>query len=69
MDHYCSIVYRKKIRGITNVPLSEFKQKLDNFLTDLPDEPKIGTLIPGAMDRNGRWSNSIIDQIARRTRE
>ena len=52
------------VRNVTNYTLEEFKFKLDNFLTNVPDEPKIGGIMPGSMESNLRWSNSILDQVA-----
>ena len=46
----------------------EFKQKLDQFLTKVPDEPKADGLIPGATDvLNGKQTNTLIYQVTRRT--
>ena len=36
----------QKIRDVKNCDISLFKEKLENFLTKVPDEPKIGTLTP-----------------------
>ena len=45
----------------------EFKQILDKFLSKVPDEPKADGLIPGAIDAlNGRQTNTLIYQVARR---
>ena len=41
-----------------------FKEKLDNFLTNIPDKPKIGTLTPDCCDQlTAQPSNSLVDQI------
>ena len=54
------------VRNITKCSIEDFKEKLDNFLTNIPDEPKIGGLIPGASDQlTAGPSNSIPDQIKR----
>ena len=54
------------IRNMTKCTVDEFKMKLDQFLTKLPDEPKIGGLVPGACDQlTSTPSNSIPDQIRR----
>ena len=46
----------------------EFKRKLDQFLTKVPDEPKADGLIPGAIDvLSGRQTNTLIHQVTRRT--
>ena len=45
----------------------EFKEKLDQFLTKVPDEPKSEGLIPGAIDvLNGKQTNILIYQVIRR---
>ena len=45
----------------------EFKEKLDQFLTKVPDEPKSEGLIPGAIDvLNGKQTNTLIYQLIRR---
>ena len=41
----------QSVRNITKCSVEYFKQKLDDFLTNIPDEPKIGGLIPGASDQ------------------
>ena len=44
--------------------LEAFKTKLDNFLSKIPDQPKIGDLIPPVPNvTTGNHSNSIVDQI------
>ena len=40
-----------RIRNLTKCSVNEFKEQLDQFLTKLPDEPKIGGIIPGACDQ------------------
>ena len=53
----------KKVRTVTNCTLDEFKEQLDEFLTSVPDEPKIWRLMP----HNFQQSNSILFQVARRS--
>ena len=43
------------------IGFEEFKEKLDLFLSTVPDEPKIG----GAMPLNCEKSNSVIHQVER----
>ena len=43
----------------------EFKEKLDEYLQKLPDQPKIDGLIPWGQDLEGKPSNSILFQVAR----
>ena len=54
----------KDIRNITGCKISVFKDKLDNFLTQIPDQPMIGNLVPTPINQDtGRHSNSLIEQI------
>ena len=54
------------IRDTSNCSLDDFKEKLDRYLTNIPDEPKIGGLTPAACDLiSGQPSNSLPAQIAR----
>lgn len=48
------------VRNI-NDDICEFKQKLDNFLSMIPDQPAIPGFIPEAKDLFGNSSNSILD--------
>ena len=57
----------KDIRNMSNCGLEDFKLKLDQFLTKVPDEPKGEGLIPGATNPfTGRQTNSLIHQVTRR---
>ena len=50
-------------RKISKVSVEQFKEKLDLFLTNIPDEPNVDGLTPGACDPfTAAPSNSIIDQ-------
>ena len=50
----------KKVREI-KVYQDEFKEALDEYLGTLPDQPRIGSLVPTATDRlSGRQSNSLL---------
>ena len=50
----------KKIRVI-KYNQDEFKEALDEFLSGVPDQPKIGSLVPTATDQlSGRQSNSLL---------
>ena len=55
----------KEIRNITGSSVGDFKAKLDDFLSLVPDEPKIGGLFPGACTALAQSSNSIRDQTRR----
>ena len=49
------------IRNSTKISVDDFKIKLDQFLTKLPDQPKIGDLVPNVCDQlSMKPSNSII---------
>ena len=49
-----------KIRNICK-DQEEFKASLDEFLSSVPDQPRMGSLIPAATDQmTGRQSNSIL---------
>ena len=53
-----------KIRNITKCGVDDFKEKLDSFLTNIPDQPNVGELQPATCEQaNGHPSNSLVDQI------
>ena len=53
----------KKIRDLTKVSIDEFKASLDQYLSSLPDEPKVAGYTPSACSQvDASPSNSIIDQ-------
>ena len=50
----------KNVREIRQCQ-DEFKEALDNYLSTIPDQPRIGSLVPTATDRlSGRQSNSLL---------
>ena len=51
----------KEVRNISCCGVEDFKKKLDSYLNTIPDEPKIGGLMP----QNCYQSNSILYQVAR----
>ena len=52
------------IRNLKNKSKEEFKEKLDQFLASLPDQPKIGDLVPSICNQNtAKPSNSLTDVI------
>ena len=54
----------KYIRNMSNCSVTDFKEKLDQYLTVIPDQPVIGNLIPATCDLYSLSpSNSLIDQI------
>ena len=59
----------KYIRNLSGCSVDEFKIKLDNLLTQVPDEPKSGGLVPGAMSPDSVSSNSLLNQMDRAWRE
>ena len=52
----------KYLRGIKKCSVEEFKEKLDELMGRVPDEPKIGGLMP----MNFHQSNSLIHQLPKR---
>ena len=56
----------KTLRNMTNCSLEEFKESLDTFLKNVPDEPKSESLTPRATNHiSGRQTNSLIYQLAK----
>ena len=54
----------KHLRNLTKCLLEVFKDKLYNFLSTIPDEPKIGQLTPDCCNpTTAAPSNSLVDQI------
>ena len=52
-----------KIRNIKR-DLEEFKEALDGYLSTIPDQPRMGSLVPAATDQlTGRQSNSLLAWI------
>ena len=52
----------KYIRNMKNCQTDEFKEKLDSYLTGVPDEPKVSGLMP----LNFQQSNSLLYRVTRR---
>ena len=60
----------KSIRDKTSCIEIDFKEKLDGYLTNIVDKPKIGNLVPACCDQiTGAPSNSLVDQIRLHRRE
>ena len=55
----------REIKDMSGCGLEKFKEALDNFLTEIPDEPPAPGLIPGACSVDALPSNSLLDQIPR----
>ena len=58
------------LRNMRKCPVEDFKEQLDQYLCSIPDQPKIGELVPFVVDTNtGNPSNSIVDhaRMMRRT--
>ena len=54
----------KQLRNLSKVPIDEFKMKPDKYLANLPDNPKIGDLVPSICNQiTAKPSNSLIDVI------
>ena len=55
----CLTVCPRKLEGYEHQ--DEFKEALDDYLSTIPDQPRIGSLVPTATDRqSGRQSNSLL---------
>ena len=59
----------KELRNITKVTVDDFKQELDNYLKQIPDEPKIAGLTPSCSNSNSEPSNSIVHWSAKMRRD
>ena len=56
----------KYLRNRSKVTKEEFKEELDQFLGKIPDQPKIGDLVPSVCDQiTARPSNSLVDVLKR----
>ena len=54
----------KYIRNMSKCGVLDFKEALDMYLTKIPDQPKVGGMIPQTCDLyNLCPSNSLVDQI------
>ena len=54
----------QSVRNVKNCDISLFKEKLNSFVSKIPDQPKIGNLTPDCCDQlTAQPSNSIVDQI------
>ena len=54
----------QSIRDFRSCDIIQFNEKLDCFLSKIPDHPKIGTLVPDCCDYiTAQPSNSLIDHI------
>jgi hypothetical protein len=52
-----------------NNPTEKFKEKIDKFLTNLPDQPAIGEHVPEICNQiTARTSNSLRDVILHQNR-
>ena len=52
------------IRNLTKCGIYIFKEKHDLFLEKIPDQPKVGDLMPATCNQvSGQPSNSLVDQI------
>ena len=59
----------KQIRNLTKITIDEFKEKIDKFLEDVPDQPHVEGLIPvGCNMFTAAPSNSILDQARNKRR-
>ena len=63
--HYGVLLYNciPSIICNTSESLDEFKSRLDEFLTTVPDHPAVPGLIPDAPDMEGNPSNCLLDWV------
>ena len=59
----------KIIRNLTNMGIQDFKVHLDKYLSVIPDQPKIATMMPICLTASAKPSNSLIDWIPVLSRE
>ena len=53
-----------EIRNMGNCDIKDFKEILDSFLTEIPDQPLVGNLIPATCNIvTGKPSISLLDWI------
>ena len=53
-----------ELRSLKNCGVDEFKEKLEKFLTAIPDQPNVGNQMSSACNQiTGRPSNSLLDWI------
>ena len=53
-----------KIRNMSKCSMDDFKSALDQFLSKIPDEPKLPGYIPAACNQfSGQPSNCLVDQV------
>ena len=52
----------KYLRNMTKCTMDDFKERLDLYLGQIPDEPSVPGLTPGACSPDGRPSNSLLHQ-------
>ena len=50
------------LRNLTKCPAEIFKEKLDQYLMKVPDEPSVPGLVPSATTPEARPSNSLLHQ-------
>ena len=53
----------KYLREMTKCGIDDFKEKLDQFLCKIPDQPKIQGLVPAALTPDCKSSNSLLFQV------
>ena len=60
----------KYLRNLQNCGPEKFKIELDQFLSRIPDEPKVvESLTPGGCTSQGAASNSLLEQVERCRRD
>ena len=56
-------VLPKQIRNLTNISICEFKEHLDQYLSRVPDEPKVSGMTPSCLTPEARPTNSLVHWI------
>lgn len=59
----------KKLRNIKQVGVDKFKEHLDEYLSEVPDEPKVPGMTPSCLTSDSVPSNSLIHWIPKMSRE
>ena len=59
----------KKLRNLKRVWIDEFKEHLDNYLTDIPDQPKVPGMTAACMTNSAVPTNSLLHWIPLVSRE
>jgi hypothetical protein len=59
----------KEIKNLKKIGVEDFKIKLDEFLTHIPDQPKVAGMTPSCVNTLAEPSNSLLDWLPALRRE